>query len=420
VTAVTGFETIGPYAPGGEWTGREGEDQMLRLVSQDRLKSGPQVAGALVGAAAEHLPDAVIAQDFSDPFVESVRLLREASEIEHALMAQYLYAAFSVRPKYAAIVGPAFSSSKGLLGVAIQEMEHLAIVNRTLSALGAEPNLRSQDFPYEIQLYPFPMNLERLTLKSLAKYVFTEAPAALMDTSATNPQAAFANAVRAQLDGLRPNHIGSIYRSIIGHLQALQSAPPFPLPDLSGHIDELTLVLDQGEEDHCAFFRSLFEGSHTAFGSPDVWRLDPADPDYPSMPVPLNPSAVPGHPNELPDGPARRLGWISNLHYWAINILVDLNLRSGRATYMTRAKKHMIQSLQKLGRHLAAMGAGAPFDPLSTGYAPGSSEVGTRRFLRQLLKEAARLEAESAASLPPDYGSEVASETILFLEQLGV
>jgi hypothetical protein len=37
-----------------------------------------------------------IVRDFSDPYIELLRLLNVAGEIEHALMIQYLYAAFSV------------------------------------------------------------------------------------------------------------------------------------------------------------------------------------------------------------------------------------------------------------------------------------------------------------------------------------
>ena len=78
-------------------------------------------------------------------------------------MVQYLFAAFTLKPKYAALVGPPEPSSDGLLGIAIQEMQHLASVNKLLVALGSGPNLERQDFPNEPDIYPFPMSLERLT-----------------------------------------------------------------------------------------------------------------------------------------------------------------------------------------------------------------------------------------------------------------
>jgi hypothetical protein len=60
-------------------------------------------------------------------------------------------------------------------------MQHLASVNRMLVDLDAAPNLVRQDFPYEPDIYPFPLNLEPLTRESVAKYVYTEASAGALD-----------------------------------------------------------------------------------------------------------------------------------------------------------------------------------------------------------------------------------------------
>ncbi len=46
----------------------------------------------------------VIARDFYDPYLELIRLLKESSEIEHSLMVQYLFAAFTLKPQYQAVV----------------------------------------------------------------------------------------------------------------------------------------------------------------------------------------------------------------------------------------------------------------------------------------------------------------------------
>ena len=42
---------------------------------------------------------------FDDPYLELIRLLKEASEIEQDLMVQYLYATYALKPEYAEIVG---------------------------------------------------------------------------------------------------------------------------------------------------------------------------------------------------------------------------------------------------------------------------------------------------------------------------
>src|SRR3954471_20691602 len=89
-----------------------------------------------------------IVQEFQDPFLELVRLVREASEIEHALLVQYLFAGFSVKPRYQGLAGGGFPPlASSFLSVAVQEMHHLNEVNELLMELGASPNLLSQDFP---------------------------------------------------------------------------------------------------------------------------------------------------------------------------------------------------------------------------------------------------------------------------------
>ena len=134
-----------------------------------------------VAAADAAVQQHEVIRDFDDPYLELVRLLREASEIEHALMVQYLYAANSLKPAYEMVRGLEFASSGDLLGVAVGEMLHLATVNKMLVAVGAAPNLVRQDFPYETDIYPFELNLEPLTRTTLARYVYTEAPADALD-----------------------------------------------------------------------------------------------------------------------------------------------------------------------------------------------------------------------------------------------
>jgi hypothetical protein len=61
--------------------------------------------------------------------------VRQASEIEHALLVQYLYASFSVKARYQAVIGTGGGDSISLVGVAVQEMHHLARVNELLTDL---------------------------------------------------------------------------------------------------------------------------------------------------------------------------------------------------------------------------------------------------------------------------------------------
>ena len=116
-----------------------------------------------------------IYRDFNDPYLELIRLLREAAEIEHDLMVQYLYGAFSLKPAYAELLGLPQPGSPSFLGVTVEEMQHLGAVNRLLVELHAAPVLSRQDFPYESDLYPFPFELVPLNRVSLAKFTYCEA-----------------------------------------------------------------------------------------------------------------------------------------------------------------------------------------------------------------------------------------------------
>jgi len=361
-----------------------------------------------------------IARDFADPYLELIRLLYEASEVEHSLMLQYLYGAFSLKPEYRSIAGYGNPNADDLLGVAIQEMQHLAAVNRLLVALGAAPHLVREDFPYEPEIYPFEFHLEPLSVTSLAKYVYCEAPA-----DATDPRLAKSKHDAAFLDRLfrvlghdrRPNHIGSLYSTIISTLGEVRTASLPDLPDVRPWIEKLDKIKDQGERDHYEFFRRLFMGTHTGFNShPDVWALKSSDPAYPALALAVNPSAYVGRPNQIRDPVALGLAWLGNLHYWTVLTLFDLGFRTGSSTYTDLAKQHMLGPVWTLARHLPQYGVGLPFDPLCNGYAPGASHVATLRIVERTLSEADRLTRTLEAHLPAEYPSATTRESIAVLE----
>ena len=225
----------------------------------------------------------VIARDFYDPYLELIRLLKEASEIEHSLMIQYLFAAFSIKPEYAALVGPPEPSSDGLLGIAIQEMQHLAIVNKLLVALGSGPNLDRQDFPHEPDIYPFPLSLERLTRGSLARYTYVEAGRDSMPVD--GPQSASSQLLCDRLTAelgvhTELNHVAGLYGIIINHLQSMADEDVLQLDAFDDWLSQLNEIMIQGEQNHFRFFSQLFLGRHPAFeGSQNFWDLDEDHPD---------------------------------------------------------------------------------------------------------------------------------------------
>jgi hypothetical protein len=63
-----------------------------------------------------------------------------------------------------------------ILGIAKEEMGHLMTVQNLLRCLGGPLNLDREDYPWDSGFYPFPFQLEPLTRRSLAKYIYAESP----------------------------------------------------------------------------------------------------------------------------------------------------------------------------------------------------------------------------------------------------
>lgn len=348
-----------------------------------------------------------IVRDFADAYVELIRLLREASEVEHALMAQYLYGAFSLKPAYASIAGYGSPNSNDLLGVAIQEMQHLGQVNALLMALDASPHLIRQDFPYQPDIYPFEFNLEPLTQVSLAKYVYTEAPVnGLKRSKVSSPaETQFLDQLDRVLGGsTRPNHVGSLYDRIIQTLQEYIRTTPKRSAELKPWIAKLEEIKREGEDNHFLFFKSLFLGTHEGFkGHKNIWSLASNDPAYPSLPLAINPSAFVGHPNQIKDPLALSLAWLGNLHYWTILLLTDAAYSDADHTYIDLAKQQMMGPFLSLARHLPTLGVGMPCEPLSTGYAPCRTTAARLRFVSSMVGESNQLAQQLKDRLPADY-----------------
>lgn len=395
---------------------------MLRL---SRPTIAPaDVEGVLRSRSAAEDPGAAsasttIIREFSDPYLEMVRLLREAAEVEHALMVQYLYAAFSVKAsEYPRVLGLATSSPTSLLGVAIQEMEHLHTVNQLLVEIGAAPGLVSQEFPYEPDIYPFPLHLEPLSQKTLAKYVYAEAPKTALDRDdpKNGSERPFLDQLFDLLGDLRPNQLGSLYGALLELGDEISRPGGADLPDLRPWMTKLEQIKEQGEDDHYGFFKDLFLGVHPGFKGRPVWTLPTDHPDYPARNLLVDPSAYEGHPFEIEDEVVRRVAFLGDVQYWVVLMLLDLSYRQPDvAEYVTQAKNHMRFPLRQLGIHLATLGAGLPFDPLGMGYSPGVDHAGTLRLLRHLLGESKRLTDELAASLPENYSSETDDDTLTAL-----
>jgi hypothetical protein len=147
------------------------------------------------------------------PHRYAIFLLHIAAEIEHALMVQYLYAAYSLGGPQ---VPPAhWNEVSGwreiILGIAKEEMGHLMTVQNLLRCLGGPLNLDREDFPWDSEFYPFPFKLEPLTRQSLAKYVYAEAPS---DWSGAEADEVRVLAEQGTDHSAPIHHVGVLYETI--------------------------------------------------------------------------------------------------------------------------------------------------------------------------------------------------------------
>ena len=120
---------------------------------------------------------------------ELVNALSEAAELEHGLLIQYLFAAFSLKRRVDEGITPVQQSlivdwERTVLRVAHEEMYHLASVCNLLSAIGGAPQFGRPNFPQptetslveEESYYPFDFQLERFNDSTLYRFVIFELP----------------------------------------------------------------------------------------------------------------------------------------------------------------------------------------------------------------------------------------------------
>jgi rubrerythrin len=151
-----------------------------------------------------------------EPRDEAIFLLTAAAEIEHALMVQYLYAAYSIR--VADPNRPALQTVQDLLTqIAREEMGHLATVQNLLQLIGGPLHLNRDHSPYSSAVYPFRFTLEPVTLDSLAKYVVAESPfelpAELSDADRELLDQIREDATRAN-GGQEVRHVGLVFERL--------------------------------------------------------------------------------------------------------------------------------------------------------------------------------------------------------------
>ena len=93
-----------------------------------------------------------------------IYMLCQAAELEHGIMCQYLFAAFSLKQRADEGLTPEELEAvtrwrRTIAHVATEEMLHLALVQNVLSAIGAAPHLTRPNLPAPAHHYPAGVNL---------------------------------------------------------------------------------------------------------------------------------------------------------------------------------------------------------------------------------------------------------------------
>jgi hypothetical protein len=114
---------------------------------------------------------------------ELIFMLAEAAEIEHMVMCEYLFAAFSLKTDTDEGVSAEQLAAirrwrQVILGVAAQEMLHLALANNLLTTLGAAPHFERPNFPQRSRYYPPGVQFALLPFgeQALRHFLFLERP----------------------------------------------------------------------------------------------------------------------------------------------------------------------------------------------------------------------------------------------------
>jgi hypothetical protein len=148
-----------------------------------------------------------------------VQLLYIASSIEHALMVQYLFAAYSLGGEHVTGHDDARMVARWrnlILSVAKEEMGHMLTVQNVLCLLGAPVEL-ARSHLWDGGWSPFPFNLERLTLTSLTRYIQAEIhDIAVIDSAFKRLLEKFyPTPGPGDLPHSEAPHVGDLYRDII-------------------------------------------------------------------------------------------------------------------------------------------------------------------------------------------------------------
>lgn len=122
---------------------------------------------------------------------ELIFMLCEAAELEHMIMLQYLFAAFSLKRDPDEGLTPEQLAActrwdRTISRVAAQEMLHLALCNNLLTAVGGAPHFRRPNFPQRASYFPAGVQFDLLPFgeTALRHFIYLERPEGIQEEDA--------------------------------------------------------------------------------------------------------------------------------------------------------------------------------------------------------------------------------------------
>jgi hypothetical protein len=248
-----------------------------------------------------------------------IYMICAAAELEHALMCEYLFAAFSLKET----TDEGLSEEQLLavnrwrsviVGVAGQEMLHLALTANMLTAVGASPHLSRPNLPQPARHYPAAVKLALLPFgeQALRHFLYLERPEGMALDDAEGMGALGEAAPVMSVEDIVPRGqefatVGHLYRSIevgfrhladklgperlfVGPPQAQVTSAEFrwpqlvPITDVASAAAAIEAIVEQGEgtrgdwrEAHFGRFKTVLD---------EYMAMKAADPDFePTRPV---------------------------------------------------------------------------------------------------------------------------------------
>jgi hypothetical protein len=213
---------------------------------------------------------------------ELTYLLSQAAELEHGVMCEYLYAAFSLK----STAGPGLRADqleaverwrRVIFAIAAEEMLHWAMVQNLLAAVGSAPYVSRPHMPHQARGYPPGVQVRLLPFgeAALQHFVYLERPEGMEGADAEGFPPAGPPPSPMSPEEIIPRGqdfatVGHLYRSIergLGHLadklgaDRLFIGPAFqqadettfgwpdllPITDLAGASRAIERIVEQGE-----------------------------------------------------------------------------------------------------------------------------------------------------------------------------